>query len=244
MTATDEARPGLVPPEYGPTGPELVRRRLGRRGLRIAAAVAALVVLAVAIVVLAGGDDLTELRHESSPQFTMLYPAGTVHRAEPGPGEFVRFRAQRRGLRLVVAVQRVGPGPGEIARFRARRGGLRLLVAVRRLTLPPYEGSVAGLLPIVADRQAAALARELPGFRLRTDGKARVNDAPGYQLRYRAGRTTGIDILVVPEDGDREGVVLRFRQTNPPRALGAAGKDLVKAARKTFRSFRFGLDRP
>ena len=218
MTATDEARPGLVPPEYGPTGPELVRRRLGRRGLRIAAAVAALVVLAVAIVVLAGGDDLTELRHESSPQFTMLYPAGTVHRAEPGPGE--------------------------MARFRARRGGLRLLVAVRRLTLPPYEGSVAGLLPIVADRLAAALARELPGFRLRTDGKARVNDAPGYQLRYRAGRTTGIDILVVPEDGDREGVVLRFRQTNPPRALGAAGKDLVKAARKTFRSFRFGLDRP
>ena len=110
-------------------------------------------------------------------------------------------------------------------RFRAQRRGLRLLVAVRRAQLPAYEGSVAGLLPILADRQAKELARELPGFRLRTEGKARVNDAPGYQLRYRADDVTnGIDILVVPEDGDREGVLLRFRQSNPPRALGAAAE--------------------
>jgi hypothetical protein len=222
MPTTEKARPGLVTPEYGPTGPELVRRRLGPRGRLIALAVAALVVLAVAVLIATGGDGLTELKHESPPQFTMLYAAGSVDRVKPGPGEIVRFRARRRGLRL--------------------------LVAVRRLTLPPYEGSVSGLLPIVADRQAAALAQELPGFRLRTDGKARVNDAPGYQLRYRAGpdnaRTTGIDILVVPDDGDREGVLLRFRQTNPARALGADDKALVKAARKAFRSFRFGLDRP
>ena len=32
MATTEEARPGLVLPEYGPTGPELVRGRLGRRG--------------------------------------------------------------------------------------------------------------------------------------------------------------------------------------------------------------------
>jgi hypothetical protein len=143
------------------------------------------------------------------------------------------------------AVRPTKPGPGEIVRFRAQRRGLRLLVAVRRLRLPPYEGSVAGVLPIVADRQAEALARELPGFRLRTEGKARVNDAPGYQLRYESRDVTnGIDILVVPEDGDREGVVLRFRQSNPPRALGGRQKALVKTMRKVFRSFRFGLDRP
>ena len=219
MPTTEEARPGLVLPEYGPTGPELVRRRLGRRGRIIAAAVAALVIALIVVLIATGGDGLTELKHESSPQFTMLYPAGTVDRVKPGPGELVRFRAQRRGLRL--------------------------LVAVRRLTLPPYEGSVAGTLPIVADRQAAALAEELPGFRLRGEGKARVNDAPGYQLRYRSRDVTnGIDILVVPDDGDREGVLLRFRQSNPPRALGAGQRDLVKATRKVFRSFRFGLDRP
>ena len=48
----------------------------------------------------------------------------------------------------------------------------------------------------------------------------------------------------MPEDGSREGVVLRYRQTNPPRPLDDADRDLVKATRKAFRSFRFGLDRP
>ena len=43
---------------------------------------------------------------------------------------------------------------------------------------------------------------------------------------------------------DRDGVLLRYRQTNPPRALSAADRELVKATRKAFRSFRFGLDRP
>jgi hypothetical protein len=213
---TTEERPGLVLPEYGPTLPQLVR---GRRQRIFAAVGAAVVILGVALLIVTGGEDLSEYRHESSPQFTMLYPPGTVDRAKAGPGELVRFRAQRRGLRL--------------------------LVAVRKLDLPAYEGSVAGVLPILADRQEQELARELPGFRLRTEGKARVNDAPGYQLRYESRDvTTGIDILVVPEDGDREGVLLRFRQSNPPRALGGAQKALVKATRKVFRSFRFGLDRP
>ena len=123
-----------------------------------------------------------------------------------------------------------------------------MTVTVRRLTLPAYSGSVSGFLPVYADRHVQALAAELPGFVPRTDGKARVNDAPGYQIKYRAGTEqrplTGIDILVVPEDGRRDGVVLRYRQTNSPRALDEAGKDLVKATRKAFRSFRFGLDRP
>jgi hypothetical protein len=213
---TTEERPGLVLPEYGPTLPELVR---GRRRRLFAAVAAAVVLAGLVLLIVTGGEDLSELKHESSPQFTMLYPAGTVDRAKPGPGELERFRAQRRGLRL--------------------------LVAVRELDLPAYEGSVAGVLPILADRQEKELARELPGFRLRTEGKARVNDAPGYQLRYESRDvTSGIDILVVPEDGDREGVLLRFRQSNPPRALGGRQKALVKATRKVFRSFRFGLDRP
>ena len=219
MPTTEEARPGLVLPEFEPTGPELVRRRFGPRGRRIAYAVAAVVVVALAVLIATrAGDGLEQLTHKPSPQFTMLYPPELVHRVKPGPGEIVRFRS--------------------------RRGGLRMLVAVRRLTLPAYEGSVSGLLPVLADRQKAALAEELPGFRLRAEGKARVNDAPGYQLRYSAtGLTNGYDIFVVPDDGDREGVLLRYRQANPPRALGAAGRELVKATRKTFRSFRFGLER-
>jgi hypothetical protein len=204
--------------EYGPSAPELVRRRLSRRGSVVALVVAMVLLVAIVVLLATRSDGLTELRHESAPQFTLLYPPASVHK--------------------------VAPGPGEIVRFRSRRGKLRMLVAVRRLTLPAYEGSVSGLLPVLADKQAAALARELPGFQLRTDGKARVNAAPGYQLRYRAGRTQGTDVFVVPADGDRSGVLLRFRQTNPPQALTQADKDLVKATKKAFRSFRFGLDRP
>ena len=122
-----------------------------------------------------------------------------------------------------------------------------MVVTVRRLSLPPYRGSVSGALPIYAERHVRTLAAELPGFRARTEGKARVNDAPGYQLRYRAGpatrRTVGIDILLVPEDGRRDGVLLRYRQTGTT-ALSEADSDLVKATREAFRSFSFGLGRP
>jgi hypothetical protein len=223
MATTEDAPPGLVLPEYGPTGPELIRRRFGPRAQRaIAIGLAIVVVLLAVLIATSSGDGLTTLEHRSAPVFTLLHPAETVRRAEPGPGELVRLRSAR--------------------------GGLEMTVTVRRLTLPAYSGSVSGFLPAYADRHVQALAAELPGFQARTDGKARVNDAPGYQIKYRAGtaqrRLTGIDILVVPEDGSREGVVLRYRQTNPPRALGEPAKELVKATRKAFRSFRFGLDRP
>jgi hypothetical protein len=223
MPTTEEAPRGLVLPEYGPTGPELIRRRFGPRGRRVLAVVSAVIVVAAAAVIATRtGDGLTTLEHRSAPVFTLLHPAGQV--------------------------RRVAPGPGEVVRLRSHRGQLQMTVTVRRLTLPPYRGSVSGLLPVYIERQERALAAELPGFRARTDGKARVNAAPGYQLRYRAGpanrRTIGIDILVVPADGDRDGVILRYRQTNPPRALTDADRELVKATRKAFRSFRFGLDRP
>jgi hypothetical protein len=222
VAATEEARRGLVLPEYGPTGPELIRRRFGPRMRRVLAVVVAIVVVVVAALIATHDDGLEQLEHRSAPVFTLLYPPAQV--------------------------DRVAPRPGEVVRLRSRRGGLQMVVTVRPISLPPYRGSVSGLLPIYAEQYLRTLAAELPGFRARTEGKARVNDAPGYQLRYRAGpaarRMLGIDMLVVPEDGRRDGVVLRYRQTNPPRALGAADRELVKATRKAFRSFRFGLDRP
>src|SRR5215210_3282388 len=98
MATTEEAVPhGLVRPEFGPTGPELVRRRLSPRGRRVAAvATVAVVVVALGALIAAGGDGLTELEHRSAPQFTMLYPAGTVDRVAPRAGELVRLRSGRR----------------------------------------------------------------------------------------------------------------------------------------------------
>ena len=223
MATTEEAPRSLVLPEYGPTGPELLRRRFSPRARRVFAAVVAVVVLALAVLIATqSGDGLTTLEHRSAPVFTMLHPAGQVRRVKPATGELVRLHS--------------------------RRGPLEMTVTVRRLNLPAYSGSVSGFLPVYADRHARALAAEVPGFIPRSDGKARVNDAPGYQLRYRMGPenrpTTGIDIFVVPEDGRRDVVILRYRQTNPPLPLSEPERDLVKATRSAFRSFRFGLDRP
>ena len=223
MATTEDAPRGLVLPEYGPTGPELIRRRFGPRARRELAVAVAVVVLGLAVLIATrSGDGLTALEHRSAPVFTLLHPAGQVRRVDPATGEVVRLRM--------------------------RRGPLEITVTVRRLTLPPYSGSVSGFLPVYADRHVRALAAEAPGFTSGTDGKARVNDAPGYQIRYRTGPenrpTIGTDIIVVPEDGRRDGVILRYRQTNPPRPLDEPERDLVKATRKAFRSFRFGLGRP
>ena len=51
-------------------------------------------------------------------------------------------------------------------------------------------------------------------------------------------------VFAVPEDGDREGVLLRYRQTNPPRGLTGRDKDLVEATREVVRSFQLGRGRP
>jgi hypothetical protein len=222
MPTTEQGRPGLVLPEYGPSGPELIRRRLGPRALRVVAGVAVLLVLAFVVLIARAGHGLTSFEHRSEPVFTLLYPAGRVHR--------------------------VAPRAGELVRLTSRRGKLRVAITARRLKLPPYRGSAAGLLPVYADRQIGALAAGLPGFRALTDGKARIKDTPAYQLRYRFGgprrRTLGIDVFAVPEDGDREGVLLRYRQTNPPRALRSRDKDLVAVTRDVVKSFHFGLGRP
>jgi hypothetical protein len=222
MPTTEQARPGLVLPEYGPSGPELIRRRFGPRAPWVVGGVAVLIVLAlVALIALTGGG-LTSFEHRSAPAFTLLYPAGRVHRVPPRAGELVRLTS--------------------------RRGKLRIAITARRLTLPRYRGSVAALLPVYADRQIGALAARLPGFRALTDGKERMKDTPAYQLRYRFGaprrRTLGIDVFAVPKDGDREGVLLRYRQTNPPRGLRGRDKDLLQATRDVVRSFHLGLDGP
>jgi len=221
MPTTEEAPAGLVRPEFGPSAGALIRRHLSRRA-RVALALALALVAAAAAVLVARGDGFTQLEHRSAPVFTLIYPAGQVHRVAPRAGELVRLRAGRPGLRVVITA--------------------------RRHTLPPYRGGASGFLPIYADRQTGPLAAELPGFRARGDGKAPGKSLAGYVLRYSAGpprrRVLGMDMYAVPADGRRDGVLVRYRQTNPPRPLGPAGRELVTTTRKVFRSFRFGLDRP
>ena len=97
-------------------------------------------------------------------------------------------------------------------RLRLRDG--RATLSVRPLTLPDYEGDVAGLLPVWA-------TNNLP--RARAEGRARIGGAPGYQVRSAAGT----DVVLVPDEaGATRGVRLTLRGRS-------------RALRSALRSFEF-----
>jgi hypothetical protein len=232
MAAESEpAEPGgagerLIRAELGPTLPALVRRRFGVPPLvTIAvAAVAGTVALVVIVAAITGSKAPgEEVVHERAPVFNVLHPEGI----EP-----VRTRA------------------GELMRLEGRRGKLSVSVVVRPLELPRYDGDVThGLLPVYAHGFAEARRRLLPGFKLVAEGRARVNNAVGYEIGFqsvrRRDRTYGRDVLLVPDDpGEAKGFVsLSLRQHKPGGPFTAAERGFAFAARKVYRSFRYGTGR-
>jgi hypothetical protein len=208
-------------PGYGETLPTLLQRRFGipeRRTLIGFGVLVALIVVAVLLL----RDPLggrTQAVHEARPVFNTLYRAGLVTPAKPRPGE--------------------------LQRFTARQGPVRLTMTVRTLRLPAYRGDVAGLLPVYAERHIARLSSAIPGFAATSEGKARVQGAPGYEINYRTAHgATGRDVIVVPPDepGVRDGLLVSLRQTGRTQGRAAAIK-VVTAMRSTVRSLKFGADR-
>jgi hypothetical protein len=212
----------LVRPEYGPSLPAWLQARFGVR--RRTTGALAIVVLAIGgvIVALKAGSGDTSYLHSSAPVFNLRYATGALQRATPPPGWLLLLQSKR-GATFVQSF------------------------AVRTFTLPPHHGIVSGFLPVYADTYERGLARRFTGFTPVDEGKARVNGAPGYQVTYTArlpgGRALfGRDVIVVQNDtpGQRAALVLRVLQTH---AAGAnTGEDVgnVGAAKKPFRSFRFG----
>jgi hypothetical protein len=150
------------------------------------------------------------------------------------------------------AIHRAKAGKGELLRLEGRRGKLSIEVVVRPLDLPPYRGDVThGLLPAYADGFIKTQRRELPGMVLTQEGRARVNNAVGYEIGFQAvipdsTRTYGRDVLLVPDDPkEAKGyVTLSLRQTKPGGARFTKGeRNLAYLSRKAYRSFRFGTDR-
>lgn len=194
-----------------------------RRRAIIAAAIAVVGVLVWLVFVRDPLDGNEQVVHRGDPVFNVLYKDGVI--------------------------RRVAPRPEELLRLRARRGPLLATATVRRLTLPPYEGDVAGILPVFADAHARALSKRLPGFEQTVDTRARVHTAPGYEVGFTfttpKGIGEGTDLLVMPpsEQQPRDGVLLSYRLTKPegrqPRRLRKA----AKAMRSAFRSFQFGEER-
>src|SRR4051794_14744150 len=210
-----------VRPEYGPSLAQLLEARLGVP-VRVASTVAlALVVVAVAVALVLRGGEVAYL-HSDQPVFNLRYSGGALHRSPPKPG---------------ILFQLIG-----------RRGDLFLQsLTVRPLHLPPYRGAVSGLLPVFAEPHVRAVSRRFAGFVALDEGKARINDAPGYQVGFRArldGRTVfGREVLLVPDEpGARDGVVITVLQTHAAGAHSVEDVGTVSAIKKPFRSFRFGTE--
>jgi hypothetical protein len=223
----------LVRPEFEPTLPALVRRRLGVRERTTVLVLLALLAVAIAALVLVRPrvDRISEVVHRDAPAFTLQYRNDLFH-SEP-----VRS--------------------GELARLEGRRGRQAVTITVRPLELPAREGNVAqAFLPIYASGHIERLAGKLPpsagvsheldDFQLRAEHRARVHDAPGYEIRFRAGPrgryTYGSDLMLLPaEDEARGGLLLSLRREIEGRAkLSASEEEFADLATEAMRSVRFG----
>jgi hypothetical protein len=216
-----EAHPAL--PDFGPSLPQLVRRRFGVRESVTTAAAIAVALLIAGVALLRYSATRPELiTYRAGPTFNIQYSSSVLHRVDPPEQELVRLEA--------------------------RKGRLSASIAVSRLQLPPYAGNVtSGLMPVFADGYAKRLRASTTGFQLRDEGSARVNDAQGYQIGFRSGPqghyAWGRDILLVSRDENvRAGVVLRLRYTTAG-VLGKPGEHALNDVRKAFKSFNFGTDK-
>jgi len=213
----------LVLPEYGPTLPQIAQRRFGlreRTTVVILLALAALIALGL-FVVRPQVDPLAKYVHHGNPTFNLLYRRSALHKAAPQGSELVRLQG--------------------------RRGRLTTTIAVEPLTLPAATGDIAhGALPAFASRHIEELRAGDDTFQLVAEGRARVNGAPGYEVRFRTGpprrQTFGNDLLILPKEDDATGALLvtsRRTVTGKP-ALGKREAALNKASAKAYRSFKYG----
>ena len=122
--------------------------------------IAAAAVAAILIALTRPPSPGEQVVHASAPVFNLLYPPESMHEARPAAGELLRLEG--------------------------RREQLEVSVIVRKLELPRFEGDVThGLLPVYADRFVEAAKRRMPGLALVQEGRARVNNAVGYEVGYR-----------------------------------------------------------
>jgi hypothetical protein len=213
----------LVRPEFEPTLPALVRRRLGvRERTTIVLVLLALAALAVALVLVRPRvDRIGDVVHRDDPAFTLQYRNDLLH-TEP-------------------------PRPGELARLEGRRGRQSVTITVRPLELPAHDGDVAhAFLPIYASGHIEQLAGQLDRFQLRAEHRARLHDAPGYEVLFRTGppgrRTFGSDLMLLPGEEEEQGALLLSlrREITGRTKLSEREEEFADLAMQAMRSVRFG----
>jgi hypothetical protein len=213
----------LVRPEFEPTLPALVRQRLGVRERTTVLVLVALLVVAVAAIVLVRPrvDRIGDVVHRDDPAFTLHYRNDLFHTVQPREGE--------------------------LARLEGRRGRQSVTITVRPLELPAREGDFAhAYLPIYASGHIEELARENERFELRDEHRARIHDAPGYEVRFRTGppgrQTFGSDLMLLPSEEETEGALLLSlrREVRGRPKLREREEEFADLAMEAMRSVRFG----
>jgi hypothetical protein len=215
----------VVREEFGPTLPELLGRRFGVRQRTVWLALAGIAVVAVAVVL-----------------FLSLRP-------DPGQHAVIVREPVAYNLLYTDAMRREVPRAGESLRLQSRSGPPQSF-AVRPLRIAPYRGDVSAALTILSARLIDEMRAQYEGFLWRGDGRVNLNKQPGYQILFQArvdGHTTyGRRVLLVaaPDPPPREGVditILAARSPAVPKVDSVAGGGALKTS---YRSFRFGTERP
>lgn len=143
-----------------------------------------------------------------------------------------------------------GLAPAGAAKVEQRIGSVFVQsMEVGEMRLPAYRGDPGGTLPILADRLAGELSRRYAGFRLVGEGRARINESPGYGIawsgRVAGRRIFGRDYLLVPDEpAPRAGARVALRSTYRGGVSSALDVGSVGALKRSLRSFRFGTERP
>ena len=213
-----------VRPEFGPTLPELLgpRIRVLPRPVRLAlVALAALVVVLLAYALFFRGEGTKAKR--------------AVIVREPVAFNFV-YRAPFR---------KQAPLHGELARV----GSKDQSFSVRELKLPAYRGDAAGFLPLYAATLQQQMARDLPGFAWRADGRANINKQQGFEIVFQFRRsdgtlTYGRRILLLPNVTTRQGADIWATAPRSPAIVRADDVGHNGGLKTALRSFRFGTERP
>lgn len=214
-----------VRPEFGPTLPELLgpRFRVLPRALRVALiALGALLVVVLAWALLLRGEGATTKKR-------------AVIVREPVAFNFVYRRPFRKEA----------PRAGELARV----GSKDQSFSVRELSLPAYRGDAAGFLPFYAATLEKQMAKDLPGFVWRSDGRANINKQQGFEIVFQFRRSDGTlmygrRILLLPNVTARQGADLWAIAPRSPAIVRADDVGHNGGLKTALRSFRFGTERP
>jgi hypothetical protein len=217
----------VVRPEFGPTLPDLLgpRVRALPRVAQLALALAAAAVVAVVawLTLVRPGQGLESVVVRGPVTFNLVYSADGLQRTPPPAGELLRLRT---------------------------RSGPPSSMTVRALRLPPYRGDVTAALTLLSAGMIDRMRDQYPGFVYRSEGRANVNDQPGYQIVFQtriAGHTTyGKRVLLVPAPDPPPRVaaditLLSQRSVAVPKADAVGANGVLKTP---LRSLTFGTSQP